>query len=127
MGFLHKLWDDTLAGPPPDSGLGKLRKYDSFSAARSPSMVTDHEVPITRSITILRTNSALRNLSVDPGSAPPSPAASSTPVTPLTPETPRGDNIKKLTRRNSLAGASEQPDSRSPHAYDWIVMSALDR
>ncbi|KAL2336379.1 hypothetical protein Fmac_010825 [Flemingia macrophylla] len=30
MGFLDKLWDETLAGPAPESGLGKLRKYNSF-------------------------------------------------------------------------------------------------
>ncbi|XP_042967780.1 dormancy-associated protein homolog 4-like isoform X2 [Carya illinoinensis] len=83
MGFLHKLWDETLAGPAPDTGLGKLRKYDSFSAKRSPSMVAN-EVPITRSITILRTKSTFRNLLVDPGSASESPAVPGTPGTPLT-------------------------------------------
>ncbi|KAG8363856.1 hypothetical protein BUALT_Bualt19G0065900 [Buddleja alternifolia] len=31
MGLLDKLWDDTVAGPPPDSGLGKLRKHATFS------------------------------------------------------------------------------------------------
>ncbi|XP_047333531.1 auxin-repressed 12.5 kDa protein-like [Impatiens glandulifera] len=25
MGLIEKLWDDGFAGPPPDSGLGKLR------------------------------------------------------------------------------------------------------
>nr|ABB72822.1 Drm3-like protein-like protein [Solanum tuberosum] len=31
MSLLDKLWDDTVAGPLPDSGLGKLRKYSTFS------------------------------------------------------------------------------------------------
>ncbi|URD77885.1 auxin-repressed protein [Musa troglodytarum] len=31
MGLLDKLWDDTLAGPRPESGLGRLRKYSSFA------------------------------------------------------------------------------------------------
>ncbi|XP_041020153.1 dormancy-associated protein homolog 4 isoform X2 [Juglans microcarpa x Juglans regia] len=106
MGFLHKLWDETLAGPAPDTGLGKLRKYDSFSATRSTPMVAN-EVPVTRSITILRSNSNFRNLSVDPGSAPESPAGPSNPETPLTPGTPGGD-FKKLTRRKSSAGALDQ-------------------
>ncbi|KAI4325376.1 hypothetical protein MLD38_030781 [Melastoma candidum] len=39
MGFLHKLWDETLAGPAPESGLGKLRKnltIDTGSVPHSP-------------------------------------------------------------------------------------------
>ena len=68
MGFLHKLWDETLAGPMPDTGLGKLRKYYSFSV-RSSSPVNassanrNGELNVTRSITIIRTSSSnLRNL-----------------------------------------------------------------
>ncbi|GMY34829.1 dormancy-associated protein homolog 4 [Fagus crenata] len=131
MGFLHKLWDETLAGPPPETGLGKLRKFDSFSATRSPPMVEPHDdnhhhqVPVTRSITILRTNSNFKNPSVDSGSAPVSPAGSSTPGTPFTPGTP-GLDFKKITRRKPSAAKLERDES-SPRAYDWIVMSALDR
>jgi hypothetical protein len=91
MGFLHKLWDETLAGPMPDSGLGKLRKYDSFSVRSSPPVDAAaansiEDMNITRSITIVRTNSSkyLRNISVDPCSSPVSPATPSTPTTPLT-------------------------------------------
>ncbi|KAF9689823.1 hypothetical protein SADUNF_Sadunf01G0132600 [Salix dunnii] len=115
MGFLHKLWDETLAGPMPDTGLGKLRKYDSFSV-RSSSPVNassanrNGELNVTRSITIIRTSSSnLRNLSVDPGSAPESPAPPSTPGTPLTPRTPRGG----FRRRKSPVEASESAEPRS--------------
>ncbi|KAA8541599.1 hypothetical protein F0562_022751 [Nyssa sinensis] len=127
MGFLHKIWDETLAGPTPDIGLGKLRKYDSFSAARSPSpIITPHEIPVTRTITILRTNSIPRNVSVDSGSVPSSPAGSSTPTSPFSPSTPRGD-FKRLTRRKWSPEAVERAEPRSPTVYDWIVISALDR
>ncbi|KAJ6704164.1 DORMANCY-ASSOCIATED PROTEIN-like protein 4 [Salix viminalis] len=77
MGFLHKLWNETLAGPMPDStGLGELlRKYDSFSARSSPPAdnSSNEEMNITRSITIVRTNCSkyLRSISVDPCSATP--------------------------------------------------------
>ncbi|XP_018839231.1 dormancy-associated protein homolog 4-like isoform X2 [Juglans regia] len=120
MDFLHKLWDETFAGPGPDTGLGKLRKYDSFSAKPSPSMVAN-EVPITRSITILRSKSTFRNLSVDPGSAAESPAVPSTTGTPLTPGTPGGDN-KIFTRIKSSGGALEQAadQPRSPNTYQYI-------
>lgn len=36
MGLLDALWDDTVAGPQPENGLGKLRKHKTFSA-RTPS------------------------------------------------------------------------------------------
>ena len=95
MGFLHKLWDETLAGPMPDTGLGKLRKYNSFPVRSLPpvnasSANSNGEMNVTRSITIIRTNSSnLRNLSVDPGSAPESPgSAPESPAPPSTPGTP---------------------------------------
>lgn len=132
MGFLHKLWDETLAGPTPESGLGKLRKYNSFSGTRSaadPAAVApdDHRVQISRSITIIRNNNAAapanRNLSVsvDSPSAPSSPASCSTPTSLFSPSTP-GGNFKKSSRRKSAAA-----DPKSPHAYDWIILSGLDR
>ncbi|MBA0771200.1 hypothetical protein Gotri_019698 [Gossypium trilobum] len=31
MGLLDQLWDDTVAGPRPDTGLGKLRKQSKFT------------------------------------------------------------------------------------------------
>ena len=91
MGFLDKLWDETLAGPAPEKGLARLRKYNSLSAVRSPNHPIvdvdnryhgDHDdqtVPVSRSITILRSKS----LSVDPGSPASSPSNSSGPSSPF--------------------------------------------
>ncbi|KAJ7951459.1 putative Dormancy/auxin associated family protein [Quillaja saponaria] len=131
MGFLHKLWDETLAGPTPDTGLGKLRKYNSLSAVRSPPPTPPADqipVSITRSITILRTNSTgFRNsFSSDPSSVPESPSGSITPRTPLTPGTPSGD-FKKFTRRKLSADEMEHTEPTSPTVHHWIVLSALDR
>ncbi|XP_050234178.1 dormancy-associated protein homolog 4 isoform X2 [Mercurialis annua] len=116
MGFLHKLWDETLAGPAPETGLGKLRKCNSLSVAAataaSRASPPADEILITRSITIIKTNNNLnlKNLSVDPGSAPDSPASSAcTPRTPFTPGTPRGE-FKKWTRRKTPADAFEHTD-----------------
>lgn len=81
MGFLHKLWDETLAGPAPESGLGQLRKYHSFSAARSSAARASPppDLPaVTRSITIVRTAPALRSIPGDPGSGPSTPGTPST-------------------------------------------------
>jgi len=81
MGFLHKLWDETLAGPTPETGLGKLRKFNTFSARTALHPAAAEDVPISRSITVVRTHSALGSTS---SSAPASPS-SSAPVTPRTP------------------------------------------
>ncbi|PKI69631.1 dormancy-associated protein homolog 4 [Punica granatum] len=133
MGFLHKLWDETLAGPTPDSGLGKLRKYDSFSATQS-APLAHAPANITRSITLMKNNNSssssprfVRNLSVETtGSVLESPVGPSTPGTPVSPMTPPGD-FKKFTRRKASTEPSECADPRSPTVYDWIVISALDR
>ncbi|MFQ6639146.1 hypothetical protein Gotur_015888 [Gossypium turneri] len=123
MGFLDKLWDETLAGPMPETGLGKLRKYGSFSAASSsPATADTSQVMITRSITILKSNSGLKNLSMDPGSAPGSPSGSSNPGTPLSPGTPTGD-FRRFTRRKSPAEALQSEEPRSPTVYDWFSLS----
>lgn len=135
MGFLHKLWDDTVAGPAPDSGLGKLRKYNSFagrssSAPSSPTKFGRHQhvgatsddlMPVSRSITILRSNSISSrcgNTTPDSGSVPSSPAFSSASNSPFAPSTPRRNYKKQLKGK-----ANMEP---SPN-YDWIVLSAWDR
>ncbi|XP_011072660.1 dormancy-associated protein homolog 4 isoform X1 [Sesamum indicum] len=137
MGFLHKLWDETLAGPTPETGLGKLRKHNSFSSARSSTAASplavvvpphdDNLIPISRSITVIQSD-AHRNLSVsvDSPSLPSSPAGSTTPNSPFSPSSP-GGNFKKLTRRKLATGALHTSESESKTGYDWIVMqSALD-
>ncbi|CAL4922580.1 unnamed protein product [Urochloa decumbens] len=90
MGLLDKLWDDTVAGPRPDTGLGRLRKQPVRPAAVKindpagdaaafvpPSPASGSEetpVKVTRSIMIKR-----------PAGYPSSPrsAASTPPASPL--------------------------------------------
>ncbi|KAH6781249.1 hypothetical protein C2S51_006542 [Perilla frutescens var. frutescens] len=130
MGLLHKLWDETLAGPAPDSGLGKLRKYHSFSArtaaAPPPEPVAPpHNDKASPSIPVPRV-SPYRNLTVSVDDSPSSPSCSSAPNSPFSSNTP-GGNFKKLTRRKSAAAALPNSLPKSPTGYDWIVLSALDR
>jgi hypothetical protein len=84
MGLLDQLWDDTVAGPRPDHGLGKLRKYASFSpsstttaasgAAQSADLAAAPAV--TRSITILRPPAlSVTSPRSESSSAPSSPAS----------------------------------------------------
>ncbi|XP_024960278.1 dormancy-associated protein homolog 3-like isoform X2 [Cynara cardunculus var. scolymus] len=87
MSLLAKLWDDTVAGPPPEKGLGKLRKQSNLSFR---SLNSDKEsetvgntaveypsMKVTRSIMIVKPERSL-------GETPPaSPAASTPPVSPF--------------------------------------------
>ncbi|OVA12357.1 Dormancyauxin associated [Macleaya cordata] len=125
MSLLDKLWDDTVAGPRPERGLGKLRRSDSVPNPTShPIRYTD--VPVSRAITIIKANSDSRTLSTDSSSVPSSPAGSSTPNSPLSPGTPKWD-VKRLMRRKSMSAAVERAEPRSPTVYDWVVISAIDR
>ncbi|CAF1934811.1 hypothetical protein Bca4012_074296 [Brassica carinata] len=76
MGFLHMLWDETVAGPAPENGLRKLRIHISGEN-------------VTR-------NGHLQNLMVDPGRVPDSPIGSSIPGSPLTPGTPSETHATSL-------------------------------
>ncbi|KAJ0816977.1 putative dormancy/auxin associated protein [Helianthus annuus] len=80
MGFFRNLWDEALAGSTSDSGNGKLRRYNSL-LSRSGSPPTGDNTPVSRSITILRTNS-LSGSSAS-GSTPSSPTGSSSAGSPL--------------------------------------------
>ncbi|CAM9000882.1 unnamed protein product [Rhodiola kirilowii] len=106
MGLLDKLWDDTFAGPLPNSGLGKLRKHSTFSV-RSPSskemdvaMDSGFETTprVTRSITIVRPPGVQIG-----GSAPSSPAGSTPPISPFS-----GGRDTFRFRRMSTSDACEK-------------------
>ncbi|KFK35519.1 hypothetical protein AALP_AA4G001500 [Arabis alpina] len=85
MGLLDHLWDDTVAGPRPENGLGKLRKHHTFSfrpssgndQSDSGSVRSDEAVKVTRSIMIVKPPE------YQGGSAPASPAGSTPPVSPF--------------------------------------------
>ncbi|XP_040383202.1 dormancy-associated protein homolog 3 [Oryza brachyantha] len=140
MGLLDQLWDETVAGPLPDSGLGKLRKYSSFSPSSSSpaaAAAAAAEAPassVTRSITIVRPPSLSvpsprggehsSSVPSSPASAPDSPFASAT--------TPKGDSWRRLRRKPRTADAAVPEAAatvgpRSPTVYDWVVISSLDR
>ncbi|XP_010487212.1 PREDICTED: dormancy-associated protein homolog 4-like [Camelina sativa] len=71
MEFLHKLWDETLAGPTPEYGLGKLRNHTSSENGH-------------------------RKLLVNLGCVPDSPNGSRNPASPMTPGTPNETHATSL-------------------------------
>ncbi|KAJ0983769.1 hypothetical protein J5N97_002125 [Dioscorea zingiberensis] len=108
MGLLDNLWDETLAGPRPESFLS------SSSAAAAPKPLS-----VTRSITIVRSGHRFHS----PDSAPSSPA--SAPDSPLTPGTPRSDWRRSLRKPPATSAPTAEP--RTPTVYDWVVISSLDK
>ncbi|XP_030547033.1 dormancy-associated protein homolog 3-like isoform X1 [Rhodamnia argentea] len=94
MGLLDQLWDDTVAGPRPESGLGRLRKFNTFSFRSSSgkesegggdmktygvqeATPSEEAIRVTRSITIVKPRG------YQSGSPPVSPAGSTPPVSPF--------------------------------------------
>ncbi len=122
MSLLDQLWDDTVAGPRPDTGLGKLRKQSSFGFGSNPTkepetMKTAEEtgMKVTRSIMIVKPPSLERNQNETP---PASPAGSTPPVSPFA-----GARLESFRfRRRSASDAYEKASgigTRSPRPpYD---------
>ncbi|XP_048545169.1 dormancy-associated protein homolog 3-like [Triticum urartu] len=130
MGLLDQLWDETVAGPRPDHGFSKLRKYSSFSPS-SPA-AADVAPAVTRSITIARPPSLSlpygesSSVPSTPASAPDSPFAAGTG------STPRVDGWRAFRRKSKMANvdavqAEATVGPRSSTVYDWVVISSLDR
>ncbi|XP_025012225.2 auxin-repressed 12.5 kDa protein isoform X1 [Ricinus communis] len=107
--LLDKMWDDVVAGPQPDRGLGKLRKISTKT------LTIDAEG---------ETSKFQRSLSM-----PASPGTPSTPVTPTTPASARKDNVwrsvfhpgSNLATRGIGAQLFDKPSQpNSPTVYDWL-------
>jgi hypothetical protein len=153
MGLLDKLWDDTLAGPRPENGLGKLRKTGSaISAMASPSppeveeglnrlkerrasaefqQLNDEAKQVTQSITIIKPPGYLRSLSLDSPSSPAvlSPINSPSSLTPRERENPWRSKKKNTVPRDGKSGTEKSPraEPRSPTVYDWVVITSLEK
>ncbi|KAG9443821.1 hypothetical protein H6P81_015161 [Aristolochia fimbriata] len=123
MGLLDKLWDDTVAGPQPDTGLSKLRKYSSFSPRSSSGKELDagngrpfgedfseEAVKVTRSIMIMK----------PPGfSSPPvSPAGSTPPVSPFSGGSRNSNRFRRKSSSDAYERAAETGPRSPPPPYD---------
>ncbi|XP_050213821.1 dormancy-associated protein 1 isoform X2 [Mercurialis annua] len=111
--LLDKMWDDVVAGPQPDRGLGKLRKITSLTV--------DAEGESSK---------YQRSLSM-----PASPGTPSTPVTPTTPVSARKDNVwrsvfhpgSNIATKSLGAHMFDKPSHpNSPTVYDWLYSGAWE-
>ncbi|KAA8519760.1 hypothetical protein F0562_014016 [Nyssa sinensis] len=115
MVLLDKLWDDVIAGPHPERGLGKLRKITTKALT-----IRDGEGEGSK---------FQRSLSM--------PATPGTPATPMTPTTPSPstevakDNIwrsvfnpgSNLATKGIGNQVFDKPNPNSPTVYDWLYSS----
>ena len=113
MVLLDKIWDDVIAGPQPDRGLGRLRKITTTN----PLIVKD----IAEG-----EGSKYQQGSM---SMPASPATPGTPVSPLsTPNSARKDNVwrsvfnpgSNLASRHVGSNVFDKPQPNTPTVYDWL-------
>ena len=110
MGLLDQLWDDTVAGPRPENGLGKLRKQSSLGLRSSSgkeseggnvrSYTDDSSTEATR---VTRSIMIVKPPGYQGGSPPVSPAGSTTPVSPFS-----GNREAFRFRRKSTSDAYEK-------------------
>uniref|UniRef100_A0A2N9H0C5 Uncharacterized protein n=1 Tax=Fagus sylvatica TaxID=28930 RepID=A0A2N9H0C5_FAGSY len=118
MGLLDQLWDDTVAGPRPDNGLGKLRKHSTFSFRSGSGKESDggnmrsygeesteEAMRVTRSIMIIKPP-GYQN-----GSPPVSPAGTTPPVSPFS-----GGRESFRFRRRSTSDAYEKTSEIRPRS-----------
>ncbi|XP_078149821.1 dormancy-associated protein-like 1 isoform X2 [Carex rostrata] len=116
MVLLEKLWDDVVAGPQPDNGLGRLRKITS----RPPLTVNTDIVGES-------SNSKFKKSASMPGTP-------TTPVTPGgTPSTPQKSNVwrsvfhpgSNLATRGLGTNIFDRPQPNTPTVYDWYHLLDL--
>ncbi|KAJ7947006.1 Auxin-repressed protein [Quillaja saponaria] len=108
MVLLERIWDDVLAGPHPERGLGRLRKVTP-----KPLKIKDEG----------EGSKYQRSMSM--------PASPTTPVTPTTPGTSsarKPDNVwrsvfhpgSNLATKTIGAQMFDKPQPNSPTVYDWL-------
>lgn len=109
MGLLDKLWDDTVAGPRPENGLSKLRKYSTFNSRQNLRKESDRSygddmsddgARVTRSIMIVKPPGI-----PSPGPSSPASTGSTPPVSPFA-----AGRDRNRFRRKSSSDAFERPE-----------------
>ncbi|XP_039169122.1 dormancy-associated protein 1 [Eucalyptus grandis] len=112
MVLLEKLWDDVVAGPQPERGLGKLRKLT------------------TKPVVIVKEGEGESSKYQRSTSMPASPGTPATPTTPTTPAAvaARKENVwrsvfhpgSNLATKSMGGQLFDKPMPNSPTVYDWL-------
>ncbi|MED6144807.1 Dormancy-associated protein 1 [Stylosanthes scabra] len=113
MVLLEKLWDDVVAGPQPDRGLGRLRKITTSQPMNIKAIEIDNN----------NNNKYQRSMSM-----PATPTTPGTPTTPTTPLSRKPDNVWRSVFHPGSNSATktigadyfDKPLPNSPTVYDWL-------
>ncbi|KAI0529706.1 hypothetical protein KFK09_002263 [Dendrobium nobile] len=109
MVLLEKLWDDVLAGPQPDRGLGKLRR----KASPKPLVINQDGEGESSAGKVYRRSTSMPE----------------TPRTPeMPPETAKKANVwrsvfnpgSNINTKTIGADLFDKPQPNSPTVYDWM-------
>ncbi|KAB2059770.1 hypothetical protein ES319_A11G329900v1 [Gossypium barbadense] len=112
MGLLDQLWDDSVAGPRPDTGLGKLRKQSKFTFWPNSAKESDggsvrsngDETSLEEATRVTRTIMIVKPPGYQTGSPPVSPAGTTPPVSPFA-----GSKESYQFRRRSIRMRTRRP------------------
>ncbi|XP_059439213.1 dormancy-associated protein homolog 3 [Corylus avellana] len=125
MGLLDQLWDDTLAGPRPDNGLGKLRKHSTFSFRSNSAKESDGgnarsygEDPSEEAKRVTRSIMIIKPPGYQNGSPPASPAGSTPPVSPLSGGRSESFRFRRRSTSDAYEKASPVGPRSTPSSYD---------
>ncbi|KAK6917594.1 Dormancy/auxin associated protein [Dillenia turbinata] len=122
--LLEKLWDDVMAGPQPERGLGKLRKLGSLT-------IKGNYAPFFfLSNAHIQGEGSSNSKYQRSMSMPASPGTPSTPMTPTTPS-PTGAHKENVWRSVFHPGSNlatkgigaevfDKPQPNTPTVYDWL-------
>ena len=124
MSLLDQLWDDTVAGPRPENGLGKLRKYSTFNIRSNTGNGKESEVGNSRSFAdglsaegaprVTRSIMIVRPPQVDQRDSPPVSPVDSTP--PVSPFADAGGREAYRFRRRSASFPFEKANGVGPRS-----------
>eukprot|EP00249_Psilotum_nudum_P005900 c19309_g1_i1 orf=143-610(+) len=145
MGLLDKLWDDVVAGPAPDRGLGRLRRSLDLAGdteqtnkrilerRRSADFQRSQEEAqrVTQSIAIAKPPMLrVDSLEKGDGSVPSTPTGSTPPLSPslASPFSREKENIWRSVfnpgsnkAMQKIGSAKfDKPQPNSPSVYDWL-------
>ena len=128
MGLLDKLWDDTVAGPRPDTGLGRLRKPaavkindvagDAAATVIPPTTPAGGEDPpvrVTRSIMIKRPAGYPASPRSTASTPPASPAGSTPPISPFA---GAGGRFRRKSSSDAYDRATPGPSTSHPPPFE---------
>ncbi|EFJ37874.1 hypothetical protein SELMODRAFT_74651 [Selaginella moellendorffii] len=117
MGLLDKLWDDVVAGPQPDRGLGMLRNKNAKAVARDLTGLDDPKYRRSSTMSAPATPTGAASSVGSPSSMAGSPGTTPKDNVWRSVFHPGGGRARAVERQGSARYDNVTPNS--PSVYDW--------